>query len=163
MTPKTAPTRVRPRLLAALSGALLLGGGLLGPSAAASTAASPTKAAAAAVQPTATSIVGTWTLYYDWYCDGSYSHTPLTFYSNGTWRAGTGTHGRWDFVENTLLRNYDGSQTVYSGYAASRSATGVMTTFRTGANGCFFLAKGNLLSVQGQSTNAEPLNDAGKR
>lgn len=45
--------------------------------------------------PECPSVVGTWDLYYDWDCDGTYGTTWMEFFSDGTWENGEGYVGTW--------------------------------------------------------------------
>ncbi|MEV0328200.1 hypothetical protein AB0H63_17385 [Micromonospora echinospora] len=93
-------------------------------------------------------IPGNWTLAFDWYCDGSYSTTPIVFNANGTWSDGSGYSGPWVSVAGMLTFTFNNSETTYSGVVASRSVTGIQTTF-TGLSGCFYMLQGGALSAAG--------------
>jgi hypothetical protein len=81
---------------------------------------------------------GTWTLFYDWDCDGSYSSASMTLSANGTWTSSEGYSGPWVQVGGMFIFTFDSSKTTYAGNVASKSVTGVMTTF-SGLNGCFYM------------------------
>jgi hypothetical protein len=83
-------------------------------------------------------VPGEWTLNYDWGCDGAYGATPMTINANGTWSNGEGYSGQWVAVAGELLFKFNDSQTTYAGNLASKSVTGIQTTF-SGLNGCFYL------------------------
>ena len=38
-------------------------------------------------------VPGTWTLFYDWDCDGSYSKATMTLKADGTWTSSEGYNG----------------------------------------------------------------------
>jgi hypothetical protein len=82
-------------------------------------------------------IPGSWTLFYDWDCDGSYSKTTMSFNANGTWSGG-GYTGLWSQSAGMLLFTFNGSETTYGGNYASKSVTGISTTF-SGLKGCFYM------------------------
>jgi hypothetical protein len=81
---------------------------------------------------------GNWTLYYDWGCDGSYSSTPMTVAAPGTWTNGEGGTGHWIQAAGMITFQFNGLKTTYSGNLASKSVTGIMSTFG-GSNGCFYM------------------------
>jgi len=83
-------------------------------------------------------ITGDWTLFYDWSCDGSYSKTTMKVNNNGTWNNGEGASGLWVQVAGMFMFTFNGSETTYAGNLASKSITGISTTFG-GLNGCFYL------------------------
>ena len=82
-------------------------------------------------------VPGNWTLFFDWDCDGSYSTLAVVFNAGGTWSGG-GFTGPWVSVAGMLTFTFNGSETTYSGNIASKSVTGIQTTF-AGLNGCFYL------------------------
>jgi hypothetical protein len=84
------------------------------------------------------SVPGNWTLFYDWGCSGSYGSTTMTFNSNGTWTSGQGYSGVWVQAAGMLMFKFNSSNTVYAGNLASKSVTGIQSTFG-GLNGCFYL------------------------
>ncbi|MFE0589855.1 hypothetical protein [Micromonospora echinospora] len=104
-------------------------------------------------------VPGNWTLAFDWYCDGSYSSTPIVFNANGTWSDGSGYSGPWVSVAGMLTFTFNNSETTYSGVVASRSVTGIQTTF-TGLSGCFYMVQSGALSITG--SNADRRDAAGR-
>jgi hypothetical protein len=83
-------------------------------------------------------VPGNWTLFYDWGCDGSYSKTPMTVNSNGTWSNGEGASGPWVQVAGMFMFTFNNSETTYAGNLASKCIAGISTTFG-GLNGCFYM------------------------
>jgi hypothetical protein len=83
-------------------------------------------------------VTGTWTLFYDWDCDGSYSSTTFTVNNDGTFTSGGGLNGLWVQIAGMFVFTFNNSETTYSGNLASKSITGVSTTF-SGLNGCFYM------------------------
>ncbi len=89
----------------------------------------------------AVSIVGNWTLHYDWGSDGSYGTIPFNIVAGGTWNGG-GFNGRWIQEEGMFMFTFNNSETTYAGNKASGSITGVMTTFLpAGLEGSFYMLK----------------------
>ena len=82
-------------------------------------------------------IPGSWTLFYDWGCDGSYSSAPITFNAGGTLSCPPYT-GLWVQVAGMLLFTFNNSETTYAGNWGSKCVNGIMTTF-AGLNGCFYM------------------------
>lgn len=83
----------------------------------------------------ATGPVGTWTIGFDWYCDGNYSKTTITFYSGGTFAAGGSTGVWWN---NFGTHNFTFSNgTTYTGAHIHKSMTGHQRSF-SGAPGCWY-------------------------
>ena len=83
-------------------------------------------------------ITGSWTLFYDWNCDGSYSSGTMTVNAGGTW-SGLGSYsGLWVQAAGMFMFTFNGLETTYAGNLASKSITGIATTF-TGMNGCFYM------------------------
>lgn len=148
------PARAPWRLFAALSSALLIGAIAISTTSGAPAAPAPQKAGAARGVPVAAdarhapaasaapaeAVAGSWTLGYDWGCDGSYTTASFTANADGTWRTDRGYTGLWVTVAGMLTFTFDDSETTYSGTLAGRSVTGMQTTF-TGVDGCFYMLK----------------------
>jgi hypothetical protein len=100
-------------------------------------------------------VTGNWTLFYDWGCDGSYSKAAMTVNGDGTWTDGTYT-GPWVQLAGMFMFTFNGSETTYAGNLASKSITGISTTF-SGLNGCFYMLQ------QGVPTAFEAERAKGKR
>jgi hypothetical protein len=83
-------------------------------------------------------VPGNWTLFYDWSCDGSYSKTTMTVNGNGTFTLGEGSSGKWVQIAGMFMFKFNGLDTTYAGNLASKSITGISTTF-SGLNGCFYM------------------------
>jgi hypothetical protein len=83
-------------------------------------------------------VPGNWALLYDWGCDGSYGLTKMTVKSNRTWVTDEGYGGLWVREAGMFMFNFARSKTAYSGNIASKSITGINTTFQ-GLKGCFFM------------------------
>lgn len=81
--------------------------------------------------------VGAWTLGYDWYCDGSYSKTTMTFNADGTFGIGSAANsGTWWEDHSSLTFTFT-SGTTYTAYHVNKSMTGVQHTTGTLA-GCWY-------------------------
>jgi hypothetical protein len=81
---------------------------------------------------------GSWTLFYDWGCDGGYGSTPMTVNGDGTWTVDEGYSGLWVEVAGMFMFTFNDSETTYAGTLASQSVTGISTTF-SGLTGCFYM------------------------
>ncbi|HUE25105.1 MAG TPA: hypothetical protein VMQ86_25700 [Bryobacteraceae bacterium] len=101
------------------------------------------------------SVTGNWTLNYDWGCTGSYSTTSMTIDANGTWTNGQGYSGVWVQAAGMLTFKFNNINTTYSGNLASKSVTGIQSTFG-GLNGCFYLLQA------GAPTEAREVHAKGK-
>ena len=83
-------------------------------------------------------VAGNWTLFYDWFCDGTYNSATMTVNTDGTWTNSEGDSGLWTQDAGLFTFTFDGLETTYAGNLASKSITGTSTTF-TGLNGCFYM------------------------
>ncbi len=83
-------------------------------------------------------VPGNWTLFYDWNCSGNYGSTSMTINANGTWTNGQGYSGVWVQAAGMLMFKFNGINTTYAGNLASKSVTGIQSTF-SGLNGCFYM------------------------
>lgn len=91
-------------------------------------------------------VPGNWRLFYDWDCDGSYSQTTMTVESSGTFTLGEGSSGLWVQNAGMFMFTFNDSETTYTGNLASRSVTGISTTF-SGLNGCFYMLQDGVPTV----------------
>ncbi len=110
-----------------------------------------------AAQPT---ILGDWTLNYDWGCDGSYSSTTINLNSNKSFSTSEGLSGKWVLVAGMLMFQFDTLTTTYSGTRASRSVTGISSTFGS-LNGCFSMSQSEPLTLS-ESVKQEVRNASGQ-
>lgn len=83
-------------------------------------------------------ITGNWTLFYNWDCDGSYSKTSMTANAGGNWTNREGHSGPWVQIAGMFMFTFNNSETTYAGNWASKSITGISTTF-SGLKGCFYM------------------------
>jgi hypothetical protein len=82
-------------------------------------------------------VSGNWTLFYDWDCDGSYSKATMTVNTDGTLTT-EGYSCLWVQTAGMFMFTFNDSETTYAGTLASKSITGISTTF-SGLNGCFYM------------------------
>jgi hypothetical protein len=82
-------------------------------------------------------VTGDWTLFFDWDCDGTYSSVPMTVNAGGTFTL-SGSTGLWVQIAGMFMFTFNNSETTYAGNLASKSITGISTTF-SGLNGCFYM------------------------
>lgn len=124
------------------------------------------------------SIAGSWTLYYDFGCTGSYSNAGMTLNSNGTysipsqglsgnWAVISGTSSATSAAAGTLMFDFSSAKTAYAGLLASKTVSGTISTF-SGTNGCFtMVAAGGPHSVSEneaeQRAPDKPEDAAGQR
>ena len=106
-------------------------------------------------------ITGNWTLFYDWGCDGSYSKTTMTINAGGTWTSGEGHSGQWVQNAGMFVFNFNNSKTSYAGNLASRSITGISTTFG-GLNGCFYMLQAGVPTAFHEERVAGQRDSSGK-
>jgi len=94
---------------------------------------------------------GTWTLFYNWGCSGSYSQTTITFNANGTFTT-QGYTGRWAQVAGNVQWRYDQSpNSVYSGNLTGGAAVGMM--FNTNlSTGCFYITSSSGATLSAAET-----------
>ena len=107
-------------------------------------------------------ITGNWTLFYDWGCDGSYSKATMTVNANGTWTNSEGYNGPWVQVAGMFTFTFSNSDTTYAGNLASKSITGISTTFG-GLNGCFYMLQAGVPTVFTAERAAGKLDSQGKK
>lgn len=105
-------------------------------------------------------VPGTWTLHYDWGCEGLYSSTPMTINADGTWSNGEGFTGQWVAVAGELMFQFDNLQTTYAGNLADLSVTGIQSTF-SGLDGCFYMLQEGAPTEFALARRAEGKADSG--
>ena len=83
------------------------------------------------------SIVGSWTLHFDWGCTGHYSSVAITFNSNGTFASAPYT-GKYVQYEGKIIWKFDQApNSVYGGDVVDAAMVGISSTF-SGLNGCWY-------------------------
>src|SRR5688572_12403682 len=107
-------------------------------------------------------VTGNWTLFYDWNCDGSYSSTRMTVNAGGTWTNGEGHSGLWVQVAGVFMFHFNNSETTYAGNLASKSITGISTTF-AGLTGCFYMLQSGVPTAFTEERVAGKLDSLGKK
>lgn len=99
-------------------------------------------------------ITGSWTLFYDWNSDGSYSKTSMTVNAGGTFTDGEGHSGTWVQTAGMFMFTFNSSETTYAGNWASKSVTGISATFN-GLKGSFYMLQAGVPTA----FNAERVGD----
>lgn len=107
-------------------------------------------------------VTGNWTLFYDWGCDGSYGKTTMTVNSGGTWSNGEGYNGTWIQVAGMFMFTFNNSDTTYAGNLASKSITGISTTF-SGLNGCFYMLQAGVPTSFAEERASGKVDSKGKQ
>jgi hypothetical protein len=106
-------------------------------------------------------VPGNWTLFYDWSCAGSYGSTSMTINANGTWTNGQGYSGVWVQAAGMLTFKFNNSNTTYSGNLASKSVTGIQSTF-AGLNGCFYMLEAGVPTAHAELAAKGKADSSGK-
>ena len=99
--------------------------------------------------------------FFDWNSDGSYSTTSMAVNAGGTFTTGDGGAGLWVQIAGMFMFTYNNSETTYSGNLASKSITGISTTF-SGLNGSFYMLQAGAPTAVAASLLAHKPNSAGK-
>lgn len=107
-------------------------------------------------------ITGSWTLFYDWNSDGSYSKTSMTINAGGTWTNGEGASGVWIQVSGMFMFLFNNSKTTYAANFASKSMTGISTTF-AGLTGSFYLLQSGVLPLAQEEKEEQGVKAKGKK
>lgn len=107
-------------------------------------------------------VTGDWTLFYDWGCDGSYSKTSMTVNSDGTWTNGEGYNGPWVQIAGMFMFTFNNSETTYAGNLASKSITGISSSF-SGSNGCFYMLQSGVPTAFGAERVGGKLDSQGRK
>lgn len=105
-------------------------------------------------------VTGDWTLFYDWDCDGTYSSVAMKVNAGGTWSI-PGYTGLWIQVAGMFMFTFNGLETTYAGNLASKSITGISTTF-TGLNGCFYMLQKGVPTTFTATTTGAKKDPSGK-
>ena len=106
-------------------------------------------------------VPGNWTLFYDWNCAGAYGSTPMTINANGTWSVGQGYSGVWVQAAGMLMFKFNNSNTTYAGNLASKSVTGIQSTFG-GLNGCFYMLEAGVPAAHAEHAAKSKIDASGK-
>ncbi len=92
------------------------------------------------------SIIGNWSAFIDWGCDGNPIHVgdSVTFNTNGTWTYSYGT-GRWVQAEGMVFFNFDKNPgLVYTANVTRNAMVGIMgyaTVPPNDGSGCFYFTR----------------------
>ena len=100
-------------------------------------------------------IVGTWELWFDWYCDDKYIGVSMTnIYDDGTWDNDQGYSGSWTLVGDQFTQYYD-MGTVYAGTVTPDRTymEGTMESVH-GEIGCWWADKAAVTSTEASQGNS---------
>lgn len=91
------------------------------------------------------SATGQWTLHYSWGCTGTYLSSPVEFLADGrvvtTWNGQVYT-GLWWQKDGTIIVTWDErGKAKYAGVVTGEAASGAMSTFKVGGNGCWYMLR----------------------
>lgn len=111
---------------------------------------------------TTMAITGNWTLFYDWNSDGSYSKTTMTVNAGGTWTMAGGFSGLWVQIAGMFMFTFNGLETTYAGNWASKSITGISTTF-AGLNGSFYMLQAGVPTAFNEERVGNKNDASGKK
>lgn len=106
-------------------------------------------------------VSGNWTLFYDWDCTGNYGSTSMSINANGTWTNGQGYSGQWAQAAGMLMFKFNNINTTYCGNLASRSVTGIQSTFG-GLNGCFYMLQAGVPTAFAEERGKHKSDSSGK-
>ncbi|SHO58901.1 hypothetical protein [Vibrio quintilis] len=87
---------------------------------------------------------GTYSLNYDWGCNGSYNTTSITLSADGTFNTSSAT-GTWAENNRTLTFVYQ-SGVYYTGYHTSKAVVGVQKA--NNLDGCFYMLKTSTVALK---------------
>jgi len=80
---------------------------------------------------------GSWSLNFDWYCDGTYGNTTLQLNPNNTFSTNDGGNGAWSMSGNQCTIAYSNGTTYWGTVNASFTyMNGTMTDY-DGDTGCW--------------------------
>jgi len=85
--------------------------------------------------------VGTWTLNFDWGCDGSAAAAVWHIHSNGTFISNEGNNGNWNLKNRDEITLNYAIGTIYGGTIDGDRMDGTMTAAGSGATGCWTAQK----------------------
>ena len=111
---------------------------------------------ASTTQGSESSVVGIWTLNYDWGCNGPIAEpqSKLIFNSDGTFLTQSENYmgkmetsaGKWTQTGNNVNWKYDNVPTVYDGTVQMDAMSGTMTISDTEITGCWSAMRGEAAS-----------------
>lgn len=87
--------------------------------------------------------------------------TTMTINADETFTTGEKLNGRWTQLAGMLVFTFNTTEATYAGNLASRSITGVSTTF-DGSNGCFYMLQEGVPTALTAKRLAGTRNAAGK-
>jgi len=86
----------------------------------------------------------------------------MTFNAGGTWSGAGGYTGLWVATAGMVMFTFNNSETTYAGNLASKSITGISTTFG-GLNGCFYLLQAGVPTSFAEERVASKLDANGRK
>jgi hypothetical protein len=87
------------------------------------------------------SVVGLWTLEFDWGCLGQFNTDGINFSEDGTLKTDkNGYTGRWVEAGGMIVWKFDVGPTTYVGHVLGGTMAGRMFSF-TGVSGCWRATK----------------------
>jgi hypothetical protein len=108
-------------------------------------------------------VVGKWTLYYDWNCDGKYYSTTMKVESGGSWAMPKFNYtGDWVKGRRIFMFTFDNTLTTYSGVIFDREIRGIMTTW-SGLQGCFYMKPYEANNLKQEENITGTLDVSGKK
>lgn len=92
------------------------------------------------------SVVGTWVVFYDWQCTGTYGQAKIEFKNDGTVDV-DGAIGQWaEEAGMVIMRFTEGPGAVYTANRVQHSMTGISSVF-SGFNGCWYALRDSTFST----------------
>ena len=85
----------------------------------------------------------------------------MTINANGTWTNGQGYSGPWAQAAGMLTFKFNNLNTTYSGNLASKSVTGIQSTFG-GSNGCFYMLEAGAPAAKAEAHQKGHADSSGK-
>ncbi len=84
------------------------------------------------------SVIGTWKIFVDWNCNGSYANTTITFNNNGTFSSPSGA-GKWSQHDGKIIWAFgETPNAVYGGDLVDAAMVGIMSNFTNSQSGCWY-------------------------
>jgi hypothetical protein len=101
------------------------------------------------------SINGSWSLFYDWGCTGSYGQAGLAFNADGTFimDGATEASGNWALIDGTFLLNWNSGPAIYGGNLTGAAMAGGMVVFGD-LKGCWYATQTTSAVLSAESKQA---------
>lgn len=104
-------------------------------------------------------VTGTWLLYFNLECSGTYYRATITFSENGTFTVSDSATGTWAQLDGMVTWQYDGGITVYAGNVVGGVIVGMIAAL-TEPPGCFYCLRNP--SPNAETDAAPARNSAGR-